>query len=281
MTMELPGGMSQEDKDRKEAELDRLILALPLSIQNEWRDKVEQFDSFDVGISMVREFLEKRSASKERIFTTIHTIKSEEVKNEVREVIHKVASTFGDPEYYLGEGTVSKVYRASYAPHVCVKYITHDNMLAKHGNTMSQEVQYLVDLDGFTAEGIHVPSVYFEHMSDGISCFGMEAIDGKSLDKIIADPHSCEFLEEIKKQDMKEVLRRMKKFVEKMHEEMKLVHRDFATRNIMIDKNGTWYVIDFGKAKRIEIGDTSTDMSQATDFPSAENAIRKLFAAIA
>jgi tRNA A-37 threonylcarbamoyl transferase component Bud32 len=265
---------------QKEQELESMLKSLPQELSETWRRKVEELDSFDEGIALVRNFNLERSSVKEKIFTKIHTIHNEQVKEEVRELIRNIGSNFGNPDNFLGEGTVGKVYRTSYAPHVCVKYITESNMLEKHGNTMHQEIQYLDDLDNFSVEGIRVPQVYFEHMSDHITCFGMETIDGKSIDQIIARPDDCDFIEEIKKQDMKEVLRRMKLFIERMHEEIKIVHRDFATRNIMVDRQGNWYVIDFGKAKRIEIGDTSTDMSQATDFPSAENAIRKLFAVI-
>lgn len=261
-------------------ELDILLASLPKDLSEIWREKSEDFDSLDDAISVVRDFVAQRGVVKERIFTKIHEIRNEQIKDEVREVIRHIGETFGSLEHYLGEGQIGKVYRTSYAPHVCVKYITATNMQERHGNTMSQEIKYLEDLEDFVVEGIRVPMVYFDHMSENISCYGMETIEGKSLDQIIADPHNCEFLDVIKKQDMKDVLRRMKLFIEKLHTEMKIVHRDLATRNIMVSNTDDWYVIDFGKAKRIEIGDSSTEMSQATDFPSAENAIRKLFAAL-
>jgi tRNA A-37 threonylcarbamoyl transferase component Bud32 len=72
----------------------------------------------------------------------------------------------------------------------------------------------------------------------------------------------------------------MRNFITKMHTEKKLVHRDLTARNIMIDRDGNWYVIDFGRARPIEIGDDSTDMSEASDVPTAEGAIRALFAKI-
>jgi RIO-like serine/threonine protein kinase len=79
---------------------------------------------------------------------------------------------------------------------------------------------------------------------------------------------------------MTEIIRRMKVFLTRLQEEKKIVHRDLATRNIMVDKNGDWYVIDFGKAKKIEIGDESTVMSEKADFAMAESSIRQLFAKI-
>jgi tRNA A-37 threonylcarbamoyl transferase component Bud32 len=269
-----------ESNEHKEKELELLLRTLPKDLSDIWRAKSEEIDSLDEAILIVQNFISQRNVVKEKIFTKIHEIRNEQIKDEVREVVRHIGDTFGSSEHYLGAGQIGKVYRTSYAPHVCVKYITATNMQERHGNTMSQEIKYLEDLEGFIVEGIRVPMVYFDHMSEDISCYGMETIEGKSLDQIIADPHGCEFLDVLKKQDMKDVLRRMKLFIQKLHDEMKIVHRDLATRNIMVSATGDWYVIDFGKAKRIEIGDSTTEMSQATDFPSAENAIRKLFAVL-
>ncbi len=266
--------------EQKEKELEIILATLPKDLAEPLRIKTEEFDDLDEALELVRDFITKRNVVKEKIFTKIHEIENAEIRDEVREVVRHIGDTFGSSEHFLGEGQIGKVYRTSYAPHVCVKYIIESNMLERHGNTLSQEIQYLEDLEGFSVEGIRVPMVYFEHVSDNIACYGMETIEGQSLDRIIADPHGCEFLDVLKKQDMKDVIRRMKLFIQKLHEEMKIVHRDLATRNIMISNTGEWYVIDFGKAKRIEIGDSSTEMSEATDSPSAENAIRKLFAAI-
>lgn len=278
MTLEQP--IDEKSREHKETELEALLKKLPKDLSITWRAKSDEVDSIDEAINLVRNFIDQRAVVKERIFTKIHEIKDEQIKGEVREVIRHIGDTFGSDEHYLGKGQMGKVYRTSYAPHVCIKYITESSMLERHGNTMSQEIKYLEDLEGFVVEGIRVPMVYFDHMSENISCYGMETIEGKSLDQIIVDPHACEFLDVLRKQDMKDVLRRMKLFIQKLHDEMKIVHRDLATRNIMVSATGDWYVIDFGKAKRIEIGDSTTEMSQATDFPSAENAIRKLFAAI-
>lgn len=271
---------SIENKQIKTSEekLASLFLRLPKELQDLWMKKIEDMGIDDEeAIILIEKVIVERSNVKEKIFTKISSIKDPELKEQVRVAISTIEGSFGDEELFLGEGTVGKVYFMPKASRVCVKYITDDNMLEKHGNTMRQEVQYLVDLDGFCVEGIRVPIVLFEKEN----CFGMETIKGMSLDKIIEDPGSCEFLDKIKTQDMSTVIRKMKAFVLKMHESMKIVHRDLATRNIMIDSDGNWYVIDFGKAKRIELGDESkTRMSEQSDLASAEGAIRNLFTKI-
>ena len=167
-----------------------------------------------------------------------------------------------------------------YAPHVCVKYLVDPEKAREHGNNFREEKDYLEDLHGFEVDGIRVPDVYFYHMSEFGTCFGMENIDGKSLDRIMENPEAVDFLDVIRSQKQEDVIARMRNFVLQMHSKKKIVHRDFSPRNVMVDREGNWYVIDFGRAKRIEIGDSSTDVSENTDLASAENAIRQLYAKI-
>ncbi len=269
-----------QQEDHKEEVLEDLLHQLPEELAEKWRQKIESVTSLDDAILMIRNVLVARNNAKEKMFTKIQDIKDPEIQEEVRGVIGIIESTLGNEDHFIGSGSIARVYTTPYAPHVCVKYIVDQNMLERHGNTMRQEVDYLVDLDTFCVEGIRIPRVYFQHMSENVTCFGMETVDGMSLDKIIENPHDCSFLELLQKQDMAEVLRKMKVFLTKLQEEKKIVHRDLATRNIMVDKNGTWYVIDFGKAKKIEIGDDSTVMSEQADFAMAESSIRQLFAKI-
>lgn len=263
----------------EEQDLENLLNTLPVELKKRITEETDDMDLAEA-LRHVSDFIEKRNHAKDRIFTHIHEIKNPEIQAEVLAVAQQIENNFGNSDYFLGGGTVGKVYRTPYAPHVCVKYIFDTNMQVRHGNTMRDEIGYLEDLDGFTVEGVKVPQVYFDHISDKVTCFGMETIEGLSLDQIIDNPEACDFINELRTQNQQEVLRRMKMFIEKLHKEKNIVHRDLATRNIMVDKKGGWYVIDFGKAKRIELGDTTTDMSEATDFPTAENAIRKLFTAI-
>jgi tRNA A-37 threonylcarbamoyl transferase component Bud32 len=263
-----------------EEELESLLAKLPEELATMWRERTDVMEDRKAAVALVQNILVERNKAKEKIFTRIHDIENPKIQEEIRAVLGSIENTFGDMDQYLGEGTVGKVYSMPYAPHVCVKYITDSNMLEKHGNTMRQEVEYLIELQKFNVEGIRVPDFYFQHMSENMLCFGMETIKGLSLDKIIADPEGCDFLDTIRAQDMYDIIRKMNAFLSVLHSDKKIVHRDLATRNIMIDTNGDWYVIDFGKAKRIELGDSTTDLSEKSDFVSAESSIRKLFLSI-
>lgn len=262
---------------QKEDELDSLLEQFPKELRGKWEKIVEGMDDIDQALNTMRQAISERNRVIRKSFEEVMEIKDLTIKQEVVMVLESIDSTFGDETYFIGEGTVGKVYSMPYAPHVCVKYITDKDMLQKHGNTVRQEIEYLIELDDFVVGNIQAPQVLFNYKSQVIEAFGMKTIDGLSLDKIIADRNSCDFLEVIRKQDVKDVVKNMKDFITKMHEEKKIVHRDLAPRNIMVDRNGVWYVIDFGKSKKIEIGDSSTELSQQSDFASAENAIRVLF----
>jgi tRNA A-37 threonylcarbamoyl transferase component Bud32 len=277
MSMESFGGNVESDND--EQELTLLLAKLPLEIRTHWQKKADEL-ALDEAIELVREAVKNRNEAKEKIFTELGDIENPELKEEVRSVIRAIETTFGDTNYFVGNGSVAEVYHMPYAPHVCVKYLVHPEKAREHGNNFREEKDYLEDLHRFTVDGIRVPDVYFYHMSDFGTCFGMENIDGLSLDRIIENPEGIDFLDVIASQKQEDVIQRMRNFITRMHKEKKIVHRDLSPRNIMVDKEGNWYVIDYGRARRIEIGDDTTDVSETTDIASAENAIRQLYAKI-
>lgn len=260
-----------------EDRLEELFLKLPVALRVAWRVKTDEMDIVDA-VKSVEDVLNRRAVAKEKVFTRIHLIENTEIQKEVRGVIHEIETTFGNGDYFLGNGSVAHVYEMPYSKHVCVKYLVHPDMMREHGNNFSDECSYLSDMHRFTVGGIRVPDVFFDHMSDFGSCFGMEKIDGYSLNIIMEGRIKTEEVAQlIRKQDVNDVVSRMREFIDRMHKEKKIVHRDLSPRNIMVDKNGNWYVIDFGRSRRIEIGDSSTDMAEETDMASAENAVREAF----
>lgn len=260
-----------------EERLEALLLKLPAELRTSWRGITDDME-LPEAIQSVEAILAKREIAKEKIFTRIHDIENPEIQNEVRTVIRSIETTFGDGHYFLGNGSVAHVYEMPYSSHVCVKYLVHPEMMREHGNNFSDECSFLSEMHRFEVEGIRVPDVFFEHMSDFGSCFGMEKIDGHSLNIIMEGRSGTEEIADIiRTQDVKDVVARMRGFVDRMHKEKKIVHRDFSPRNIMVDRSGNWYVIDFGRARRIEIGDSSTDFAEETDMASAENAVRECF----
>jgi tRNA A-37 threonylcarbamoyl transferase component Bud32 len=277
MNMESFGAANIQESGSREQELMLLLAKLPEELREKWQARA---DDLEIGkaIELIHGVLKSRDEAKEKIFTEIHEIESPELKEEVRSVIKAIETTFGDSNYFVGNGSVAEVYHMPYAPHVCVKYLVNPEKAREHGNNFREEKAYLEDMHRFSVDGIRVPDVYFYHMSDFGTCFGMENIDGLSLDRIMEKPESIDFLDVITSQKQEDVIRRMKNFIKEMHAQKKIVHRDLSPRNIMVDRGGNWYVIDYGRARRIEIGDDTTDVSESSDIAGAENAIRQLYA---
>lgn len=273
----MEGDLVQEDD--KWDELMRLLNSLPKELKEKWEKKADELE-IDEALLLVRKVLKERKVAKETIFTEINKTGDPKLKEEIRIVLKTIETSFGNPQYFVGNGSVAEVYKIPEAPNVCVKYLVNPAMAKEHGNNFREESEYLNDMKGFVVDNIRVPNLLFYHTSDFGTCFGMENIDGKSINLITENPESIDYLDVIKKQDMKDVLSRMRNFILEMHKEKKIVHRDLTARNIMVDRNGNWYVIDFGRAKRIEIGDSSTERSEEADVPTAEGAIRALFAKI-
>lgn len=263
----------------KEEELHRLLHALPKELRDKWEEETDALE-LDKAIVLIQKILVDRVTAKEKIFTSLGDIENPELKEEVRSAIKTVETSFNNPQLFIGNGSVAEVYEIPGAPHLCVKYLVNPAMAREHGNNFREEAQYLDDMHGYEVEGIKSPRLLFYHSSDFGTCFGMEKIDGKSINIITDNPDAIDYVDVIRKQDMNDVLRRMRNFITSMHTDKKIVHRDLTARNIMVDRKGDWYVIDFGRAKRIEIGDDSTNMSEDSDVPTAEGAIRALFAKI-
>lgn len=227
-----------------------LLAKLPQELRVKWQEKADDL-SLGEAIKLIRSVLDERSEAKEKIFTEIHEIENPELKEEVRSVIKAIETTFGDANYFVGNGTVAEVYHMPYAPHVCVKYLVDPEKAREHGNNFREEKDYLEDLHGFEVDGIRVPDVYFYHMSEFGTCFGMENIDGKSLDRIMENPEAVDFLDVIRSQKQEDVIARIRNFVLQMHSKKKIVHRDFSPRNVMVDREGNWYVIDLAVPKEL------------------------------
>ncbi len=133
-----------ESNERKLADL---FSKLPKQLQDLWREKTEAMGLEDEeAIKVIEDVLRQRAEVKERIFTRIHEIESPELKEEVRGVVHAVENTFGDMNYFVGNGSVAEVYETPYSKRVCVKYLVNVEMAKEHGNNFQEEVGYLEDM---------------------------------------------------------------------------------------------------------------------------------------
>lgn len=266
---------NQENKTISEQDINLALLKLPQEFRQKWRDKFDDADDLSLCMLDLNEFLKRRN----EVFISSVEIDpnlSETIKSEVRAVIDSINRTFGDTNYFLGNGYTAEVYEMPIAPHLCVKYI-HDQNAYNENNHMRVEYNFLSSLRDINYGNVRSPGPAFLriHPSDG-HVYGMEKVNGKSLSQILEKPEeNMELIKVCKGLDGDEIISQMEGYIKLMHEN-KITHNDLFMRNIMVDINGNFFVIDFGKAKLEDLGDNHDD-EKRRDLFLARNELALFF----
>ncbi len=220
----------------------------------------------DEAISYLNEIVTHRH---EAVATTV--ISDEKLKETLTDDPGKLfraleTSVFSSADNYLGTGMTAKVkYFEVHAGEntipMAIKYVvtpTAKTITAEQEHNVIKEVEQMKLIE--TVESafprrskyIRVPHPYLYHTTDKIQLYGMEMIDGITLEQACTEGmlHS----------DMKEALRNsrlaevdieelngyVERFFNTMHEYC--LHGDIKPRNIMISRDGVIYIIDFGQS---------------------------------
>ncbi len=258
----------------------REIATLPSEIAHKWLNEYEDmdestsafFDRFQSFLRMRHEALNKTVEMEDGL--------SDELRKEVNSVTDIIRNTFGDMNYFLGNGYTAEVYEFPIAPHLCVKYI-HNQDAYNENNHLRVEYGFLEELRTFTHGGVRTPVPYFIriHPSEGHS-YGMERIIGKSLSQILEKPEeNLELVLMVKNMNRKDVEDRLIGYVSAIYEQFHITHGDLFLRNIMLDESGEFRVIDFGKAKYEELGEDNERFARE-DKGTLTSEIRTFFAKI-
>jgi len=266
--------------DLLERDFQQKLKQLPPELAKRWQDDFEDLPE------VTPEFFNKFAqfyTDRKNAFDGVIEIREEtspEILEEIRTVQGMIRNTFGDPHHFLGNGYTAEVYELPVAPHLCVKYIK-DQAAYNENNHIRKEFEFLVTVREYREGGIRTPLPYFVriHPSEGHS-YGMERIDGKSLAQILERPaENKELIELSKKMDPKDIERRLLTYVEGMHTRFNISHGDIFLRNIMLDKEGNFYIIDFGKAEIEELGEDH-EMRRKKDIATTTSEIKKFFEVI-
>lgn len=254
------------------------VAKLPNEMAMKWReafddlfpeDEAAFFDDFDA-------FLAKRELAL-GVSLEIEPNLSEEIVAECLETDREIQRTFGDPHYFEGNGKVAEVYRVPVAPHLCVKFV-HNQEAYNEGNHFRKEEGFLRDLREHEVEGIRTPIPYFLriHPGEGHS-YGMEKIDGKSLSQILErKAENVELIKILKEMDGREIEKRFIKYMKSVHDTFKITHGDLFLRNLMLDREGNFFVIDFGKSEVEEIGEDH-EIRRNSDMAILRSELRQFF----
>ena len=204
------------------------------------------------------DFLEKIQYQKESILEQIET------------------EVFTDRENFLGSGMTAQVKyfeisdeRTAEKIPVAVKYLltpTKMTLSASAEHDMLVEVGRIQTIEILEEEAhlkfIKVPHPYFHHQNNKIQCYGMELIDGfdlsHELEKMIDGQDKTHLIEKLSSLSISEVENEIEIFFNKMHEYC--IHGDMKPANMMVNKQGMFYIIDFGQSRLVsDIPDKAQD----------------------
>lgn len=156
----------------------------------------------------------------------------------------------------LGRGAMGVVYLArdpSIGRLVAIKTITSAVVSdSDHLDRFRREAQ--------AAGGLHHPNivtVYEMGTEDGVPYLVMEYLDGEGLDRLIERRTAIPFLEQFS------YIVQLCRALQHAHEN-RVVHRDVKPANIVVKRDGTIRVVDFGIARLVDTTRTQTGMMMGT-----------------
>ncbi len=184
----------------------------------------------------------------------------EEGSEAIREECHRVLAELTDSllknqEHIIGQGNVAEVHSHPENTNLCLKVIsdkTINKILGQSYCSLEDEARFLDEASKIKGN-VKVPRPYIsvvlrqENMPDdaGLQVLIMERLKAVSLRNILED--EAEFPADF---DLDIFFAKLQKFVERMNEELHIYHRDLHAGNIMVDEEGSPYVIDFGSATK-------------------------------
>jgi serine/threonine protein kinase len=167
----------------------------------------------------------------------------------------------------LGAGTTAQVKRMHMEEiegSVAVKYLLapkNGTLSARDEHTMLSEVETITRIEEAehrmgVGNHIRVPHPYFSYERGKFQCYGMEEVQGVMLETLrkgensrieVQDTIMNALRTRYASEEAREVLwKEIDAFVTAMHEVC--LHGDIKDRNIMVDTEGRFYLIDFGQS---------------------------------
>jgi tRNA A-37 threonylcarbamoyl transferase component Bud32 len=201
----------------------------------------------------------------------------EKIKDRLEGILHQIeTSVFNDPENLIGAGMTARIKsfliedpQTNESLPVAVKYLitpTSMTLSASSEHDMVLEVERIQAIEAIEADAgltmIKVPHPYFHHKNSEIQCYGMELIDGFDLSKDLAGMRNGEaknhLLERLAAIDESILEKEIRTFYGRMHNYC--LHGDMKPANMMVDRNGMFYIIDFGQSRLVmDIPDTARE----------------------
>jgi serine/threonine-protein kinase RIO1 len=191
-----------------------------------------------------------------------------DLKKKILEMIE--TSVFQSPT--IGEGQTAKIKRFEMESGdkkipMAVKYLltpTSKTLSAAAEHDMLREVERINTIEEIEqqtgVERIRVPHPYLHHKTEQIQCYAMELIDGADLRQVLEGEISDELLQQLTEAfaqlPEENIQKEFQKFITAVH--TYCLHGDIKPANLMVSRQGTLYLIDFGQSVLVnDIYDTA------------------------
>ncbi|MDR3571680.1 MAG: phosphotransferase [Candidatus Pacebacteria bacterium] len=183
------------------------------------------------------------------------------------------------PEQSLGFGKTARVksmHVEGRKDPIAVKYLltpTAKTLSVEGEYDLGREVEMITDIEEFESEigageHIRVPHPLFYYKRGKLQCYGMSQVDGVTLDLVARDEaqESTTLQRDVaqaireryaSQENREQLLKEIDLFLRAVHREC--LHGDIKQQNIMVDRTGVFYLIDFGQAVKM---DTMTEKTR-------------------
>lgn len=255
-------------EDYTDAPFYSILRAIPSELRTKHLTYIENNGLSDEEASdYLKQILERRK----EVMTETHVSDlsfSEKIKGRSDEIFKQIeTSVYSDPENYLGGGMTARVMYFEIADPAtgetlptAVKYLvtpTEMTLSASAEHDMLLEVERIQTIEELEApvhlKHIKVPHPLFHHQNSTVQCYGMELVDGFDLSADLLNmPEGTDkdtVVENLAKLDIDTVEQEIETFFTRMH--TYCLHGDIKPANLMVDKTGMFYVIDFGQSRLV------------------------------
>ena len=186
----------------------------------------------------------------ESIGVTPEVLKKENKEMLIQRSVEKLDEILDNEETFLGEGATALVH--SLIPGICCKIFRLDKDIPPESfvNTPEDELDIMTKIKNLQHQ-VHTPKPCYANIIETSKrkYLVMEELKAVSLRDILEGRAKFP-----KAFDFESFFRDIESFLEKIHN-MGVYHRDLHEGNIMIDKKGKPYVIDFGTGVKTFVSD--------------------------
>lgn len=217
---------------------------LPDELRAKWQERYDAVSDEDLPSleKELRSLVRRREAALHQTGETMGEFRhTEQKQEEIYATLAKIGEAAERADLHVGEGKTAEVFRDAYEPDVCYKSVKD---FVEYGawNSIGKEAQFLEELESFEVQGVRTPRLKSVIDLPTVKALSMEYLDAKNV-KVLVEKE----LPLPENFDVDIFFKRVYAYVEAMHARG-IYHRDLHAGNILIGRDGTPYIVDFGRS---------------------------------